>query len=86
MYSSFGVVIGLILGSSGFSLTIEYIRLLNPEAAERLTIWYELPEDAPVPKCIRTSNTKAENDLFSFLCELDLDVRLLLSPSHPAPR
>lgn len=78
MYTSFGVVLGLILGSDGFTLSIEYLRLLDPEAAKRLAVWYDLPEGAPVPKCRLESNTKAQNDLFSLLCDLDLDVSPLL--------
>lgn len=80
MYTSFAVVLGLILGSEGFTLPIEYIRLLNHDAAERLQVWYDLSEDTPLPKCNLASNTKAQNDLFSLLCDVDLDVRL------PPPR
>lgn len=80
MYTSFGVVLGLILGADGFVLSIEYLRILDPEAAELLEVWYALPEDAPVPKCWRETNTKAENDLFSLICELDLDVSILIIP------
>lgn len=88
--TSFGVAIALILGSNGFTqLTIQYIRLLNPEAAKRLEVWYRLPKDAPVPTSILRSNTEDQNDLFSLLCNLDLDVSLLphcSAPAYPPPQ
>lgn len=82
MGTSFAVVLGLILGDEGFVLSAEYLRILNPEAAERLAVWYELPKDAPITKCWNISNTKAQNALVSLICDLDLDVSFLTTP-HP---
>lgn len=85
MYTSFGLAIALILGPEGFTqLSIEYIRLLNPAAAKHLEVWYKLPKDAPVPICRLQSNTREQNDLFSLICDLDLDVRVQLRRFPPA--
>lgn len=83
MGTSFALVLAFILGEDAFLLSIEYLRILDPDAVERLAVWYELPKDGPVPKCSRTTNTKAQNALFSLLCDLDLDVSSTTNPAAP---
>lgn len=74
--TSFALAIALILGSEGFAFTIEYLRLLNPHAAELLNPWYQWPKDAHVPTSVSRSNTVEENKLVAHLCALDIDVSL----------
>lgn len=74
--TSFAIAIALIMGSEGFSFTIEYLRLLNPQAAELLDPWYGWPKDTHVPTSVHPSNTADENKLVSHLCALDIDVSL----------
>lgn len=74
MNTSFGVILALILGSSGFDLSIDYLSLIDSDAAESLQVWYDLAADVAVPRCHSATNTSTQNELFSLICNLDIDV------------
>ncbi|KAF7972869.1 hypothetical protein HWV62_16646 [Athelia sp. TMB] len=71
--SSFALLLAMLLEPHQLiRLPLDYIRFLDPEAANRLEPWVILAKDATFPKAHNSTNTPQQTALINLLCELDI--------------